>query len=92
MLRMSNHIHGITHVVFGVIDVCWLVKALYQNTDIDELVKKPDLMITAIDKNYYEYLDKYFDLLKNYNDIRPFYKDIVDDLLELQNEKFDKYI
>ena len=32
------------------------------------------------------------DLLKNYNDIRPFYKDIVDDLLELQNEKFDKYI
>ena len=34
---------------------------VYQNTDIDELVKKPDLMITAIDKNYYEYLDKFHD-------------------------------
>ena len=33
----------------------------YQNIIIDELVKKDNLMITAIDKNYYEYLDKFPD-------------------------------
>ena len=32
MLRTSNHIHGITHVIVGVIDVYWLVNVLYQNT------------------------------------------------------------
>jgi hypothetical protein len=35
MLRTSHHMHGITHVIFGVIDVCWLVALLYQTTDID---------------------------------------------------------
>jgi hypothetical protein len=35
MLRTSNHIDDITHVIVGVIDVCWLVKVLYQDTDID---------------------------------------------------------
>ena len=35
MLRTSNHIHGITHVIIGVIDVFWLVSELYQNTKID---------------------------------------------------------
>ena len=25
MLRMSNHIHGITHVIDGVIDVYWMI-------------------------------------------------------------------
>ena len=35
MLRTSNHTHGTTHVIVGVIDVCWLVNVLYQNTDKD---------------------------------------------------------
>jgi len=35
MLRTSNHIHGITHVIVGVIDICWLMNLLYQNTEID---------------------------------------------------------
>ena len=35
MLRTSNHTHGITHVIVGAIDVCWLVTVLYQNTDKD---------------------------------------------------------
>ena len=35
MLRTSNHLHGITHVIFEVIDVYWLMTVLYQNTDID---------------------------------------------------------
>ena len=30
----------------------------YQNVDIDTLLKKPNLLITAIDKKYYEYLPK----------------------------------
>ena len=30
----------------------------YQNLNIDDLVKKPNLLITAIDKNYYKYLPK----------------------------------
>jgi hypothetical protein len=25
MLRMSNHIHGITHVIVGIVDVCWTI-------------------------------------------------------------------
>ena len=33
----------------------------YQNTNIDDLVKLENLVITAIDKNYYEYLDKFPD-------------------------------
>ena len=33
----------------------------YQNLFIDDLVKKDNLVITAIDKNYYEYLDKFPD-------------------------------
>ena len=33
----------------------------YQNMNIDELVTKSNLLITAIDKNYYEYLDKFPD-------------------------------
>ena len=28
----------------------------YQNLSIDDLIKKPNLLITAIDKNYYQYL------------------------------------
>jgi len=40
MLRTSNHIHGITHVIFGVIDVYWLMNVLYQNTDIDTSEKR----------------------------------------------------
>jgi hypothetical protein len=35
MLRTSHHIHGITHVIFGVIDVFWLMTVLYQDKDID---------------------------------------------------------
>ena len=31
----------------------------YQNVNIDELVTKENLFITAIDKHYYEYLDKF---------------------------------
>ena len=30
----------------------------YQNLNIDDLVKKPNLLITAIDKNFYQYLPK----------------------------------
>lgn len=30
----------------------------YQNLSIDDLLKKPNLLITAIDKNYYQYLPK----------------------------------
>ena len=30
----------------------------YQNVSIDDLVKKPNLLITAIDKNYYQHLPK----------------------------------
>ena len=30
----------------------------YQNVSIDDLLKKPNLLITAIDKNYYEHLPK----------------------------------
>jgi hypothetical protein len=37
MLRTSNHIHGITYVIVGVIDVSCLVSILYQNTDIDTI-------------------------------------------------------
>ena len=33
----------------------------YQNITIEELIKKDNLVITAIDKNYYEYLDKFPD-------------------------------
>ena len=33
----------------------------YQNLNIDDLVEKDNLVITAIDKNYYEYLDKFPD-------------------------------
>ena len=40
MLPTSNHIHGITHVIFGVIDVYWLMNVLYQNTDIDTSEKR----------------------------------------------------
>ena len=32
------------------------------------------------------------DLLVNYQDIRPFYRDIVSQLLEIEKNKFDKYI
>ena len=35
MLRTSDHIHGITHVIFGVIDVFRLMALLYQDTDKD---------------------------------------------------------
>jgi hypothetical protein len=35
MLRTSNHVHSITHVIVGVIAVCWLVTVLYQDTDMD---------------------------------------------------------
>lgn len=31
----------------------------YQNVKIDELIKKDNLVITAVDKNYWEYLDKF---------------------------------
>jgi hypothetical protein len=34
MLRTSNQIRGVTHVIAGSIDVSWLVGALYQNTGI----------------------------------------------------------
>ena len=34
---------------------------LYQNININELVKLPNLLITAIDKNYYKYLDNFPD-------------------------------
>ena len=33
----------------------------YQNTNIDDLIKLDNLVITAIDKNYYEYIDKFPD-------------------------------
>ena len=33
----------------------------YQNMHIDEIIKMPNLVITAIDKNYYKYLDKFPD-------------------------------
>ena len=33
----------------------------YQNQSIEDLIKKDNLVITAIDKNYYEYLDKFPD-------------------------------
>lgn len=33
----------------------------YQNMHIDEIIKMPNLLITAIDKNYYKYLDKFPD-------------------------------
>jgi len=33
----------------------------YQNTKIDDLLKLDNLVITAIDKNYYEYIDKFPD-------------------------------
>ena len=35
MLRKCNHIHGINHVIVGVIDVYWLVSVLYKNTEKD---------------------------------------------------------
>lgn len=31
----------------------------YQNLDINELIKKDNLFITAIDKHYYQYIDKF---------------------------------
>ena len=34
MLRTSNQIRGVTHVIAGSIDVSWLVGTLYQNTGI----------------------------------------------------------
>ena len=33
----------------------------YQNLSIDELVKKDNILITALDKHYYEYLDRFPD-------------------------------
>lgn len=33
----------------------------YTNTVVDEVVKMPNLLITAIDKNYYQHLDKFPD-------------------------------
>ena len=29
----------------------------YQNTKIEELIQKPNLLVTAVDKHYWEYLD-----------------------------------
>ena len=30
----------------------------YQNTNIEDIIKKDNILITAIDKNYYQYIDK----------------------------------
>ena len=35
MLRKSNHIHGINHVIVGVIVVYWLMSVSYQDIDRD---------------------------------------------------------
>ena len=50
----------------------------YQNITIEELIKKDNLVITAIDKNYYKYLDKFPD-----NTIL-----IIHDPTEVKNKEF----